>query len=329
MEWLVEEAMGGLKIDRVKSLRECIEEMSSLSELIVEFRKSLHDDIDRALDVATRRLLFGLIDQTVNDTQSGMRAVHYAIESLTERVADLQRAHDVSMREHSHVVNASTVIPEFYHTNVELSDVVAGVPEHSYSHVPMPIGDDEEMEEEQEQEQEQEEEAEEEQEEEEEGEEEEVVDDETVDEVEEAAEVVDDETVDEVEEAEAVEEEEEEEETEEAEAVEEAAEEGLQELEVDGTTYYYDSEGNVYQLDADGEATGPVGRYNEEAGEFELFETEEAEAEEVAEEETLEEFTHKGKTYYKDSSDNVYNTDCEPLPYSYTNGRFVKHAISA
>ena len=304
--------------------------MSSLSELIIEFRKSLHDDIDRALDVATRRLLFGLIDQTVNDTQSGMRAVHYAIESLTERVVDLQRAHDASMREQSHVVNASTVIPEFYHTNVELSDVVAGVPEHSYSHVPMPIGEDEEMEEEQEQEEEAEEEQEEEEEEAE--EEEEVVDDETVDEVEEAAEVVDDETVDEVEEAEAVEEEEEEEEEEETEAAgetEEAAEEGLQELEVDGTTYYYDSEGNVYQLDADGEATGPVGRYNEEAGEFELFETEEAEAEEVAEEETLEEFTYKGKTYYKDSSDNVYNAEGNPLPYSYVNGRFVKHAISA
>ena len=121
--------------------------------------------------------------------------------------------------------------------------------------------------------------------------------------------VVDDTIVEQEDEGEAAEEEEEE-------------ENGLRELEVDGTTYYYDTEGNVYQLDDDGEATGPVGRYSEDSGEFELFESE-------AEEETLEEFTHKGKTYYKDSQNNVYNSQAEPLPYSYVNGRLVKNTTAA
>lgn len=259
--------------------------MSSLSELIIEFRKNLHDDIDRALDNATRRLLFGIIDQTVNDTQVGMRAVQYAIDTLTERVGELQRAHEQNQFQG---MNASTIIPEIYHTGASLSDVVASSTSHT---APMEV--ETETEEEMEAD---------------------VVDDETVEDVEE--EVVDDETVEE--EAEAVEEEEE------AEEEEAEEEEGLKELEVDGTTYYYDAEGNVYQLDSDGEATGPVGRYNEEAGEFELFE-EEAEEEAEPEEEALEEFTHKGKTYYKDSENNVYNAEGEALPYSYVNGRFAKN----
>ena len=96
-------------------------------------------------------------------------------------------------------------------------------------------------------------------------------------------------------------------------------------MEVDGITYYYDASGNIYELDADGEAIGPVGRYTEESGEFELFEANEEE--EV--EEALEEFTHKGKTYYKDSQNNVYNTEGEPLPYSYVNGRFIKQTTEA
>ena len=265
--------------------------MSSLSELIIEFRKSLHDDIDRALDNATRRLLFGMIDQTVNDTQVGMRAVQYAIDTLTERVGELQRAHEQNQFQG---MNASTIIPEIYHTGASLSDVVA-----SSTSPTSPMEVETETEEEMETETD--------------VEVVEVVDDETVEDVEE--EVVDDETVEEEEEeAEAVEEEEEEEEA-----------EGLKELEVDGTTYYYDAEGNVYQLDSEGEATGPVGRYNEEAGEFELFEEEAAEPEAEPEEEALEEFTHKGKTYYKDSENNVYNAEGEALPYSYVNGRFAKN----
>ena len=63
-----------------------------------------------------------------------------------------------------------------------------------------------------------------------------------------------------------------------------------------------------------------MGRYSEDSGEFELIE---------AEEETLEEFTYKGKTYYKDSQNNVYNSQAEPLPYSYVNGRLIKSTTEA
>jgi len=102
----------------------------------------------------------------------------------------------------------------------------------------------------------------------------------------------------------------------------EAEEEALQEIEVDGTTYYYDSEGNVFTLTAEGvPCDEPVGKYDMESGEFGLFSTEEEE-----ESESLEEFDHKGKTYYKDSEGNVYNASGEPLPYISTNGRFVRKA---
>ena len=103
---------------------------------------------------------------------------------------------------------------------------------------------------------------------------------------------------------------------------EEAEEEALQEIEVDGTTYYYNSEGNVFTLTAEGvPCDEPVGKYDVDSGEFGLFSSEEEE-----ESETLEEFEHKGKTYYKDSEGNVYNASGEPLPYTFANGRFTRKA---
>jgi len=128
-------------------------------------------------------------------------------------------------------------------------------------------------------------------------------------------ETVNEEDVGEVQEVETVQEED-------AGEAEEAEEEALQEIEVDGTTYYYDSEGNVFILTAEGvPCDEPVGKYDIENGEFGLFASEEEE-----ESEGLEEFEYKGKTYYKDSEGNVYNASGEPLPYTFTNGRLARKA---
>ena len=286
--------------------------MSSLSEIILEFRNNLQKDIDKAIDSATQRILFGLIETTIQDTHIGMRSIHESINNLNQQVKMLQESRGSGSR-------GATVIPEVYHTELKLSDAIEAVE----ADVDMTHDDDdddddvviiepEEKAVEEEEEAVEEEEVVEEEEEAIEEEEEEAVEEEeedvdmTEDDDAPEGDVIDDTTVEQEDEGEAKEEE----------------ENGLRELEVDGTTYYYDAEGNVYQLDEDGEAAGPVGRYSEDSGEFELFEAE-------AEEETLEEFTYKGKTYYKDSQNNVYNSQAEPLPYSYVNGRLIKSTTEA
>jgi hypothetical protein len=244
--------------------------MSQLSDLLVQFRKSLHDALDSAFDCGSQDFLLKIIAE--NNTR--FESIQQALQKITS--------------------SGPQTIPEVYNVNMNLADAV-----HEWSKAPNPtmeldeesvIPDNEES----------------------------VIPDAEEPDVEyETSIVADEESVvpdnddadDEMEESVA-----EEDSVAEEEAVSE--EEALQELEVDGTTYYYDSAGNVYTLSEDGTPSEePVGTYNTESGEFELFESE-----------AMEEITYKNKKYYKDSQDNVYNADMEPLPYTYTNNRFVRKA---
>jgi hypothetical protein len=136
------------------------------------------------------------------------------------------------------------------------------------------------------------------------------VEEEAVEEVEEeAAEEVEEEAVEEVEEeaAEEVEEEAAEEETvetvvEETEEVDQEESPDLEPIKIKGKQYYKDSENNIYAETEDGYEQ--IGIYNPKTKEIEVEETvEEAEEEEGVE---VEEFEYKGKTYQRDTENNVY-----------------------
>lgn len=104
--------------------------------------------------------------------------------------------------------------------------------------------------------------------------------------------------------------------------------ESLNEIEVDGVSYYYDSNGDVWGLNEESEPVAIIGKYNETDGEFELFSQDgdvESDADE-AEPEGLqcEEFTYKGHTYLKDDDNNVYTTEGEETGYKFVNNKLVK-----
>lgn len=245
--------------------------MSQLSDLLVQFRKSLHDELDRAFDRGSQDFLLKIIAEN----NSRFESIQQALQRITS--------------------SGPQTIPEVYNVNMNLADAV-----HEWSKAPNPTMElDEES-----------------------AVEESAVEEPEVDEFVAADEesVVADEEEYVVPENDDADDEMGESVAEESVVADDNEEEALQELEVDGTTYYYDSAGNVYTLSEDGTPSEePVGTYNTESGEFELFESE-------AMEEVLEEITYKNKKYYKDSQDNVYNADMEPLPYTYTNNRFVRKA---
>jgi hypothetical protein len=257
--------------------------MSQLSDLLVQFRKSLHDALDSAFDRGSQDFLLKIIAE--NNTR--FESIQQALQRITS--------------------TPPQTIPELYNVNMNLADAVhecskapnptmeldeesvipdneeSVIPDNEECVIPDNISDAEEPDV---------------------AYEESVISEEP--DVEHAASIVADE--------ESVVPDNDDADDEMTESVSE--EEALQELEVDGTTYYYDSAGNVYTLSEDGTPSEePVGTYNTESGEFELFESE-----------AMEEITYKNKKYYKDSQDNVYNADMEPLPYTYTNNRFVRKA---
>jgi hypothetical protein len=289
--------------------------------ILLEFSKSLHDELDRVFQEGSQRLLTEIVDKVIKDNNAAaynQQHIELYLKHLNERI-------DLLLTQKPPQQKQSNTIPEVYHTDVELDQVVEDVTPENIEY-DTEEDDDEVVEEEED--------------------DDEVVEEEE-DEVVEAAptgDVVDDETVEDVdegiaEEEEAVEEEEEvveeeeaveeeevveeEEGVEEEEAVEEAAEEAaeedsdaLQPLEVDNITYYYDSEGNVYLPNDEGEVGEPVGKYDPETGEFEL--------ELTSDSETLTPFTYKGKTYLKDSEDNVYTETGEETSFRYVGGKMVR-----
>jgi hypothetical protein len=103
--------------------------------------------------------------------------------------------------------------------------------------------------------------------------------------------------------------------------------ESLNEIEVDGVAYYYDSNGDVWGLNEDSEPVAIIGKYNETDGEFELF-SQDGDQEPEPEPEGLqcEEFTYKGRTYLKDDDNNVYTTEGEETGYKFLNNKLVKVA---
>ena len=291
--------------------------MTSIMNILLEVRKSLHDELDRVFQEGSQRLLTEIVDKVIKDNNAAaynQQHIELYLKHLNERI-------DLLLTQKPPQQKQSNTIPEVYHTDVELDQVVEDVTPENIEY-DTEEDDDEVVEEEED--------------------DDEVVEEEE-DEVVEAAptgDVVDDETVEDVdegiaEEEEAVEEEEEvveeeeaveeeevveeEEGVEEEEAAEEAAEEdsdALQPLEVDNITYYYDSEGNVYLPNDEGEVGEPVGKYDPETGEFEL--------ELTSDSETLTPFTYKGKTYLKDSEDNVYTETGEETSFRYVGGKMVR-----
>lgn len=99
--------------------------------------------------------------------------------------------------------------------------------------------------------------------------------------------------------------------------------ESLNEIEVDGVAYYYDSNGDVWGLNEDSEPVAIIGKYNETDGEFELFSQD---GDQEPEGLQCEEFTYKGRTYLKDDDNNVYTTEGEETGYKFLNNKLVKVA---
>jgi hypothetical protein len=93
---------------------------------------------------------------------------------------------------------------------------------------------------------------------------------------------------------------------EEAEAATEDVEDDAEftQMEVDGSTYYLDKENNVYKETDEGYEQ--IGTYDPESGELSLDDDEEESASEAVE---TEEFVYKGKTYYRDAENTVYDED--------------------
>lgn len=289
------------------STRVLLREKMAFTQILNDFRSSLHVQLDKAFEEGSKVLLNEIIDAMILNNKEQQLNIADAIRSLSDRIDRLDNARSSQVR-----------IPEIYHNWVNLGEVVQNVQE-------VDEDDDEDEDDKNTMETDsltgevQEDDA----------------DADAVEEEDVEADVVDDDTVPEEDEGEAEEQEEEEEQQEEEEEQQvkeqiqgylkfaeeqEAEEEGpLQELEVDGETYYYDSEGNVYKADENGEVGEPVGTYDESTGEFGLFESEaEAEAE------TLEPFTYKGKTYLKDSEDNVYLEDGSETNFHLVGGKMAR-----
>ena len=261
----------------------------SLSQHLVEFRKSLFADLDEAFLKASNTLLNNMVTEMVIQNNKNYGEILRRLEQLEQQ---------------SQTKPVMLTIPELFGTKTNLYDVV---PE-SLSHEDVDEEDDaqtmetdsisgEVVEEDNKMvhEEEEEEEA-----------EAEVVDDDTQPPEEDEGEAYDADEDDTGDSAAG--------EDEDADA-DADAEEALQELEVDGETYYYDSAGNVYKADENGEVGDPVGTYDESSGEFELFE---------AATETLEPFTYKGKTYLKDSQDNVYLEDGSETDFHLVGGKMAR-----
>jgi hypothetical protein len=256
----------------------------SLSQHLVEFRKSLFADLDEAFQKASTTFLNNVVTELVIENNRNYGEILRRLENLEQ---------------HSQTRHSMPLIPELFGTSTHLYDVVPDSLSHEEEDanentmetdsIVCEVVEDSATA---------------------------TIEDETDDADADAdAEVVDDDTQPpEENEGEAYDADEEN-----TEEPLDAAEEALQELEVEGETYYYDSAGNVYQADENGEVGEPVGTYDESTGEFELFVP--AEEEET---ETLEHLTYKGKNYLKDSENNVYLEDGSETDFHLVSGKMMR-----
>ena len=290
---------------------------SELHDILNTIRKDLHSEIDRVFTNGSHAIYIYLTKKLEETHSQQLKDIYARLDSLqavsvTNKVADSR-------------------IPEVYFTDVNITEAIQNIEEDGTVHEEddvLTVHDEASISEvidvvEEEDQAELEEELVEEQ-----AELEEAIEvvEEDQAELEEAIEVVEEEEEEQADlEEEVVEEEEEvveEEEQleEEEEQQEEDNSESLNEIEVDGVYYYYDSNGDVWELNEANEPVGIIGKYNETDGEFELFNQAEPEGLQC------EEFTYKGRTYLKDADNNVYTTEGEETGYKFLNNKLVKVA---
>jgi len=281
---------------------------SELHDILNTIRKDLHSEIDRVFTNGSHAIYIYLTKKLEETHSQQLKDIYARLDSLqaasvTNKVADSR-------------------IPEVYFTDVNITEAIQNIEEDGTVHEEddvLTVHDEASI-----------------------SEVIDVVEEEDqaeleVELVEEAIEIVEEEEEEVVEEQVELEEEEEEaiEEEEQAELEEEVVEEeqleeeeeqqednseSLNEIEVDGVSYYYDSNGDVWELNEDNEPIGIIGKYNETDGEFELFNQAEPEGLQC------EEFTYKGRTYLKDTDNNVYTTEGEETGYKFLNNKLVKVA---
>ena len=286
---------------------------SELPDILNSIRKDLHSEIDRVFTNGSHAIYIYLTKRLEEIHAKQLKDIYERLDKLA-----------------APVVAAPTVdtgrIPEVYFTDINITEAIQNIEEDGTVHEEddvLTVHDEEaslEVVEVVEEEVVEEEEVIEDQAELDEVVEEEVVEDQAELEVVEEEEVVEDQA-----ELEVVEEEEVVEDQAELEVVQYQAEpednsESLNEIEVDGVAYYYDSNGDVWGLNEDNEPVAIIGKYNETDGEFELFSEEEQEEEGLQ----CEEFTYKGRTYLKDANDNVYTTAGVETGYKFVNNKLVK-----
>jgi len=283
---------------------------SELHDILNTIRKDLHSEIDRVFTNGSHAIYIYLTKKLEETHSQQLKDIYARLDSLqaasvTNKVADSR-------------------IPEVYFTDVNITEAIQNIEEDGTVHEEddvLTVHDEASI-----------------------SEVIDVVEEEDqaeleVELVEEAIEIVEEEEEEVVEEQVELEEEEEEvvedqadleEEEEEAIEVEETIEgeeqqeednsESLNEIEVDGVSYYYDSNGDVWELNEENEPISIIGKYNETDGEFELFNQAEPEGLQC------EEFTYKGRTYLKDADNNVYTTEGEETGYKFLNNKLVKVA---
>ena len=276
---------------------------SELPDILNSIRKDLHSEIDRVFTNGSHAIYIYLTKRLEEIHAKQLKDIYERLDKLA-----------------APVVAAPTVdagrIPEVYFTDINITEAIQNIEEDGTVHEEddvLTVHDEEaslEVVEVVEEEI---------------IEEEEVVEEEVIEEEEVVEEVVEEEVVEDQAELEVVEEEEVVEDQAELEVVEDQAEpednsESLNEIEVDGVAYYYDSNGDVWGFNEDNEPVDIIGKYNETDGEFELFSEEEQEEEGLQ----CEEFTYKGRTYLKDANDNVYTTVGVETGYKFVNNKLVK-----
>jgi len=262
---------------------------SELHDILNTIRKDLHSEIDRVFTNGSHAIYIYLTKKLEETHSQQLKDIYARLDSLqaasvTNKVADSR-------------------IPEVYFTDVNITEAIQNIEEDGTVHEEddvLTVHDEASI-----------------------SEVIDVVEEEHVDLVEEAIEI--EEAIEVVEEEEEEQAELEEEAIEVEEAIEEEEQqednsESLNEIEVDGVSYYYDSNGDVWELNEDNEPIGIIGKYNETDGEFELFNQAEPEGLQC------EEFTYKGRTYLKDADNNVYTTEGEETGYKFLNNKLVKVA---
>jgi hypothetical protein len=83
--------------------------MSSLSNILEDFRKSLHNDLDIAFNRGSQNLLTHLVEKLVSDNRRQTEVFIKAINDLKQEISS----------------GGSVKIPEVYHTDVKLVDIIS------------------------------------------------------------------------------------------------------------------------------------------------------------------------------------------------------------